>query len=133
MTEVSAAGREIAQRVIGEVREALIALAGDGTSHVIDLRRLPHMSPEAYSFLKEALGTGEVSARVDAVPRVEIAETGFPGVWWITYRRASEDIATEMIEVSFVPKILITAKAQVMAGVKRLTARSLVQTESVRN
>jgi hydrogenase-1 operon protein HyaF len=130
---MSAAEQDIIEQVMSEVQEALTALARDGASHVIDLRRLPHLGPDSYAFLKEALGAGEVSALVSSVTPVEIAETGFPGVWWVTYRRASEDISTVMIEVSFVPNILITNKAQVEAGVRRLAARKPAPQEADRH
>jgi hydrogenase-1 operon protein HyaF len=120
MSEISAAEREIAERVIGDVREALGALVDHGKRHVIDLRAVPRMGEEAYRLLKDILGTGEISAVVNTTARAEIWETGCPGVWWLTYYRASGDISTEMIEVALIPQILVATKAQASLSREKL-------------
>jgi hydrogenase-1 operon protein HyaF len=124
---MSAVDHKIAEKVLLEVEAGLASLLDEGTAHVIDLRHLPRMSEAAYNFLQEALGRGEVSVLVDTTARVEIIETSIPGVWWATYRRPSGDIATEIIEIAFAPRMLTAGKAEAAAGLKRLQQRNVDQ------
>lgn len=125
MSQISAAEREIAERVVSDVRDALVALVDHGKRHVIDLRAVPRMGEEAYRLLKEIFGIGEISAVVNTTDRAEILETGCPGVWWLTYYRASGDISTEMIEIALIPQILVATKAQASSSLEKLGAEKV--------
>lgn len=78
------------------------------------------MDAATYQRLKDALSTGEVTATVAADLRVEISETQYPGVWWLTHRNERGDIVTELIEVTEVPAILKSHVADMRAGLQRL-------------
>jgi len=110
----------IAREVLNDIATALVHLASTGKPAAIDLRALPRMEPATYQYLKDALAGGEVTAVVDAQVRVEICETKYPGVWWLTHRNAHGAISTEIIEIAEVPQILRPHVADVRAGLKRL-------------
>lgn len=114
------ANLDIARRLLRDIRQALEHLAEDGRSSAIDLRQLPHMTGETYEWLREQLGTGEVSAVILAGMKVEVAETGFPGVWWLTHCQAGGEIITEIIEITRVPALLQSSPSDVRAGLERL-------------
>ncbi|MDD2704606.1 MAG: hydrogenase expression/formation protein [Acidocella sp.] len=72
-----------ALRAAGEIWLARIAAALDaytvgGPSVVLELR---DASPDALRFLKEVLGSGEVSALAMGSPDVQVEETIFTGLW----------------------------------------------------
>jgi hydrogenase-1 operon protein HyaF len=123
MSDLTPIEREIIEKVFDDVKEGLAALLETGAPQVIDLRRLPRMSEAVYNLVKETLGRGEASILIDTGARVEITETSFPGVWWATYFRSSGEIATEMIEISLVPRLLTVAKGEALAGLNRLKRR----------
>lgn len=114
------ANLSIARAVLGDVAAALAQLAATGRPGAIDLRALPQMEPATYQYLKDALAGGEVTAVVDAQVRVEISETKYPGVWWLTHRNAHGAISTEIIEIAELPQILRPHVADIRAGLKRL-------------
>lgn len=130
MSEMTAVDREIAEKVLTEVEIGLASLLDHGAPHVIDLRRLPKMSEDAYKLVKETLGRGEASLLVDTTPRVEIIETAFAGVWWATYYRPSGDIATEMIEITFTPRLLTAGKAEAFVALDRLRKYNADKTQA---
>ena len=130
MSEMTAIDREIAEKILSEVEAGLASLLDRGTPHVIDLRRLPRMTEAAYNFVKEALGRGEASILVDTNARVEITETSFPGVWWATYHRPAGEIATEIIEITLVPRLLAVGKTEAAVGLNRLRKRNTNSTKA---
>jgi hydrogenase-1 operon protein HyaF len=114
---------DVVMRVMKEVQEALSDLEASGHTHGIDLRQLPRMSPETYQALRDALSQGEVSAVVDAHIKVEVAETQYPGVWWVRHLNEREEVATEIIEITEMPAILRPHRVEINAGLQRLTER----------
>jgi hydrogenase-1 operon protein HyaF len=118
---------DIVGRVLKEVQAALSELQDSGQTHAIDLRQLPRMSPETYQALRDAMWQGEVSAVVDAQVKVEVAETQFPGVWWVRHLNESGEIATEIIEITEMPAILRPHRVEIRAGLKKLTERLQLQ------
>jgi len=106
--------------VLEAVRKALERFVGAGTSEAIDLRSAPHMDAATYQSLKDVLGQGEVSALVEAELKVEVSETRYPGVWWLTHRDEQGAIVAEFIEVVEIPEILRPHGADIRAGLKRL-------------
>ena len=111
---------DIARRVLKDIAAALPLLVKSAAVHVIDLKQLPRMTPATYQYLKDALSTGEVSAVVNADVVVEIQETRYPGVWWLTHLNEKRDIMTEMIEISMIPSILKPHRVEILEGQKRL-------------
>jgi hydrogenase-1 operon protein HyaF len=106
--------------VLGEILAALKSLHDADTTHAIDLRQLPRMSAETYQRLRDALMHGEVTAVVQTQVKVEVAETRYPGVWWLRYFNEHEEITTEIIEVSKIPVILVPHRVDILGGLKRL-------------
>jgi hydrogenase-1 operon protein HyaF len=117
---------DIVSRVLNEIQSALHDLHTNGRTNAIDLRQLPRMSPETYQALRGALAHGEVSAVVDAQLKVEVAETQYPGVWWLRYLNEREEIKTEIIEITEMPAILRPHRVEILAGLHKLTERMQV-------
>jgi len=111
---------DIARRLLADIETGLARFLDDGRASAIDLRHVPHMTPETYGFLREQLGSGEVTCAADTGMRVEIAETGFPGVWWISHHDAEGEVVTQIIEITDVPSILRASRAGTAAGLARL-------------
>jgi hydrogenase-1 operon protein HyaF len=81
------------------------------------------MSPETYQALRSALSNGEVSAVVAAQLKVEVAETQYPGVWWLRYLNERDEIKTEIIEIAEMPAILRPHRVEILAGLHKLAER----------
>jgi hydrogenase-1 operon protein HyaF len=118
-----AAKPDIVNRVLHEILEALRNLQASGQTHAIDLRQLPRMSADVYQDLRDALSQGEVSAQVDAQIKVEVAETQYPGVWWLRHLNEREEITTEIIEITEMPAILKPHRVDLLAGMQKLGDR----------
>ena len=112
--------RSIATHVLREIKGLLAKFLDTGATGAIDLRAVPHMDPATYRYLRQALMTGEVTALIDADIKVEVTETQYPGVWWLTHRNADDEIVTEIIDITLMPDILKTHVAEMRAGLKRL-------------
>lgn len=110
----------IAANVLCEVKGLLSKFLDTGATGTIDLRALPHMEPATYRHLRQALMTGEVTALIDADIKVEVTETQYPGVWWLTHRKGDDAIVTEIIEITLIPDILKTHVAEMRASLRRL-------------
>ena len=99
--------------LLREIADRLERLAGQGEEEAIDLRALPVMGPEEIAGLREMLGTGEVTARVEAMGPTEVRETAYAGVWWITYYGADGAVLAEHIEIAHMPDILRARDADI--------------------
>jgi hypothetical protein len=73
--------------------------------------------------LRQTLAQGEVSARVEAIGPSEIIETRYPGVWWVTHYNVEGDIVADMIEIAWLPEIIKSQPADVLAGLELLRAQ----------
>lgn len=113
-------GLNLARTLMHELLGMLSKLLETGENGVLDLRALPTLGEEAYSFLKEQLGTGEVSARIKTFGRSEIQETAFPGIWWVAHYNEEGEILTELLEVDFLPALLRSQREDMLAAKKRL-------------
>ena len=91
--------------VLSEIANLLENLARTGESSSIDVRSLP-LFPGDYAAIRETLGTGEVSARINALGPTQIQETAIPGVWWVTHFNDNEETLAEFIEITVVPEII---------------------------
>jgi hydrogenase-1 operon protein HyaF len=111
---------DIVNLVLHEIHAGLTGLLADGHGRSIDLRQLPRMSAEIYQDLRDALSKGEVSAVVDAQIRVEVAETRYPGVWWLRHLNERGEITNEIIEITAMPVILKPHPVDIAAGMKML-------------
>jgi hydrogenase-1 operon protein HyaF len=111
---------DIVHQVLHDIHAALSDLQAGGQPRAIDLRQLPRMSAEVYQALRDALSQGEVTAVVDARIKVEVAETQYPGVWWLRHFNEREEITTEIIEISEMPAILKPHRVDMLAGMHKL-------------
>jgi hydrogenase-1 operon protein HyaF len=110
------------KQVLNDIQAALADLLATGTPHAIDLRQLPRLSVDMYQALRDALMQGEVTAVIQTPVKVEISETGYPGVWWLRHFNAREEITTEIIEVTEMPAILVPHRVDIRAGLRKLEA-----------
>jgi hydrogenase-1 operon protein HyaF len=107
--------------LLAEIAAQLERLIASGETGVIDLKSLP-FAPGEYERLRQALGQGEVTARIEAIGPSEIMETRYPGVWWLTHYNVEGDIVADLIEIATVPNILQSHPVDMRAGLAQLQA-----------
>jgi len=107
--------------LLNEIIHALDRLLGDDEPTVIDLASLP-FAPGELAELEEALGSGELTAELDALGKSLIRETAYPGVWWVRHLDGRGRVAAEQIVVTRVPDILISPPEDIRAAAARLIA-----------
>jgi hydrogenase-1 operon protein HyaF len=78
------------------------------------------MSIDDLAGLRRALGEGEVRATLDAEGLSAIRETKVPGVWWVEHRDRHGELIAELIEVTRMPQILMTAPEEIATGARLL-------------
>lgn len=105
--------------ILNEIAARLDALVARKESSLIDLKSLP-FSPGEYEQLRQALGRGEVTARLETFGDSEIYETHYPGVWWVTHYNVEGDIVADLIEIAPVPAILQSQPEDIHVGLARL-------------
>jgi hydrogenase-1 operon protein HyaF len=105
--------------LLAEIAARLEKLADGGETGMIDLNSLP-FAPGEYEQLRQTLGQGEVSVRIEAIGPSEIIETRYPGVWWVTHYNVEGDIVADMIEIAWLPEIIQSQPEDVHAGLERL-------------
>lgn len=110
----------IANAVLAQIAQSVAQLVGSGQARLIDLRGVPRMRDAEYRYLKDTLATGEVSAVVDTDSRVEVSETQYAGVWWVTHRGEHGNIVTEIVEITDIPAIIKPHAADLRDGLRRL-------------
>jgi hydrogenase-1 operon protein HyaF len=108
--------------ILSELVTLLERLVDGEASGTIDLRSLP-MSPLDRAELQRLLGDGEVQATVNAQGLSKMRETGVSGVWWIEHFDQQGELTAELIEVSRVPQILLSASDEIAAGARALRAQ----------
>ena len=101
--------------ILSELVSLLERLATGEESAAIDLRSLP-MSPQDRSELRRALGDGEVQATLNAEGISNIRETHVPGVWWVEHHDRHGELIAELIEVTRMPHILMSATDEIALG-----------------
>jgi HupH hydrogenase expression protein, C-terminal conserved region len=109
----------LAESLLWEILQHLAALASRGEDAAIDLHSLP-MTQADRRELEERLGRGDVEAMLNVAGTSEIWETRYSGVWWLRHFGADNRIATERIEITAVPDMLVTHKADITAAAARL-------------
>ena len=105
--------------LLAEIAARLEKLDENSETGMIDLNSLP-LAPGEYEQLRQTLGQGEVSARIEAIGASEIIETHYPGVWWVTHYNVEGDIVADMIEIAWLPEIIQSQPEDVHAGLERL-------------
>ena len=107
------------QPILNEVLHALDRLIDTDEATTIDLASLP-FAPGELDALQAALGTGELSAQLDALGTSIIRETLYPGVWWIEHRNVYDEVVGRYLEITRMPEILSSQIADICAGRARL-------------
>lgn len=105
--------------LLHEVLHAVDRLLETGEPTTIDLAGLP-FGPGELEHLEASLGTGELSAELDALGTSRIRETAYPGVWWLEHRNAHDEVVGRFIEITRTPEILSSQEADIVAGRARL-------------
>ena len=90
-----------------EIQDMLKKLVDSGEHGYVDLQEL-NLPARDVQQLKLVLGTGDVQATVYELGLIQISETGISGVWWVTHKDASNEILSDVIEVTTLPEILVT-------------------------
>lgn len=109
--------------LLHEILAKLEHFRATGEEDEIDLRSLP-MTADDREALADALGRGEIEAVFDDPGGPShVRETGIHGVWQIEHRDADDEIAASFIEITTIPALLITDRADVERGIATLRAR----------
>lgn len=107
------------QPLLLQVEQALHGLIETGEVTTIDLGAMP-FSEQDERDLREKLGRGEVTARVDAFGPTLIEETALPGVWLVELKDAEDKRLTLHLEVTRTPALLATPIEDVRDGLALL-------------
>ena len=105
--------------LLNEIVHALDRLLADDEPTIIDLASLP-FAPGELEDLEHALGTGELTAELEALGKSLIRETAYPGVWWVEHRNTGGEVVGRYIEITRSPEILMSQDADIGAGRARL-------------
>ncbi len=105
--------------ILNEIIHAVDRLLADDEPTTIDLAGLP-FGPGELEHLEATLGTGELSATLDALGTSRIRETAYPGVWWLEHRNAFDEVVGRYVEITRTPEILSSQEADIIAGRARL-------------
>lgn len=108
--------------VLSEIRHALARLVDGGEPTQIDLGAMP-FGPGDEDELMALLGTGEVTATVDALGPTQIRETAYRGVWVVEYLNTDAQRIALHLEIDEVPRLLRTQPDDLADGLAALDAR----------
>ena len=106
--------------ILHEIRHALFELLDSGNTSIIDLRSIP-LAPGEEQTIINALGQGEVHARLDALGRSDIVETMYSGVWLVTHYNENEAVVGRFVEITELPVILKSQREDMSDALKELT------------
>jgi hydrogenase-1 operon protein HyaF len=107
--------------LLHEIRHALKRVAEGKEGTIIDLRALP-LAPGEEERIEAVLGEGEVRAELDTLGRTVFQETSYSGVWLVTHRNTEQAVLTRFIEVTRMPELLKSQRADIERGISRLEA-----------
>ena len=102
-----------------ELADQLRRLLDADEASAIDLSALP-LTPADLDWLRAQLGEGEIVASLAANGETTLAETGYPGVWWVTHRNEQGAVIAQLLEVAFVPELIRAQAEDVRFGHERL-------------
>ena len=101
--------------LLRELLEQVRRLLDTGTPSAIDLSALP-LTPADLDWLRDKLGTGEISVTLQANGESTLNETGCPGIWWVTHRNEQGAVTSQFVEVTFVPELVKAHQQDVAIG-----------------
>lgn len=110
--------------LLRETLELLERLLRYEEGGAIDLRSLPFGAADRER-LEEFLGAGEIEITLNLDGKSRLRETAYPGVWWVEHRNRDEALVAELLEVTAIPEIAVSAPEDIAAGAERLRARLL--------
>lgn len=114
---------QLHREILDEVAQMLTRFLSTGEKSVIDLRiRAQDFFADDMLVLRERLGKGEISARFEGFGHVEVEETSYPGVWWLSYFDAEGQLETQQLEVTWFPNLLKAQASDIRQGAARLAA-----------
>lgn len=105
--------------LLRELLEMVRCLLDSGEPSAIDLSALP-LTPADLDWLRDKLGTGEISVALQASGESTLDETACPGVWWVTHRNEQGAVTSQFIEVTFVPELVKAHPQDVAIGREQL-------------
>lgn len=113
---IDPAARDGAVALLSGLADAMAAWPFGGPDHpVVDVMGL---APDALALVNDALGQGEVSARVGGEPALRVQETVFAGVWRVHALDAGGRRVADRIEACAMPAEVIARAAQ--AGARKV-------------
>ncbi|MGD8925973.1 MAG: hydrogenase expression/formation C-terminal domain-containing protein [Thioalkalispiraceae bacterium] len=105
--------------ILNEIDELLKQLIEQNKPSAIDLRSLP-LFPGDYENLRELLGEGEITAKLNSLGPSSIVETRIPGVWWCTHYNEADEKIAEFIEITRIPELLLTDSVELQQSRSKL-------------
>lgn len=108
-------GRGVARQLLHELLDMLRLLVEEDEPSHIDLMAVS-LDESGKALLREALGEGEIIAQVADLGTVDVLETGYAGIWWVSHRDEAGHLIAEFLEVSFCPEVLIAEVETVADG-----------------
>ena len=105
--------------LLRELLEQVRRLLATGEPSAIDLSALP-LTPADLDWLREKLGSGEISVTLQASGESTLNETGCPGVWWVTHHNEQGAVTSQFIEVTLVPELVKAHPQDVAIGQEQL-------------
>lgn len=105
--------------LLHELAQQVRHLLGSGETSAIDLGALPLTSADL-AWLRERLGEGEIAVTLQANGESTLSETACPGVWWVTHRNDKGMVASEFLEVAFVPELVKAHPEDIKLGLEHL-------------
>lgn len=108
--------------ILHEIEALLERYQAFGLNGSIDLRWLA-LLPGDLERLQEVLGSGEVSARVDALGVATVRESAIHCVWWVEHCGPDGQFQGQWIEITEVPSLLRSDRAAIGYGLESLRER----------
>lgn len=108
--------------ILSEIESLLAQYQAFGRNGSIDLRWLS-LLPGDLDRLHDVLGTGEVSAQVNALGISTARETAIQCVWWVEHCGPEGESLGQWIEVTEVPSLLRSDRASIAYGLETLRDR----------
>ena len=110
--------QEAIKAVLNEIDEALDKLNHSQQESAIDLGSI--FSADQTHALKNILGNGEVYIKLDLGTLTEIEETSVHGVWWTSHFDEKDNKQCEVIEITYLPKLLMINPEEIQYGQQKL-------------
>jgi hydrogenase-1 operon protein HyaF len=116
--------------ILSEIRQALADYLATGSCKTIDLLAMP-FGPGDEAGLLQALGSGEVSAELQALGPSRVWETRFAGVWLLDHANEAGERLALQVEITDVPALLRSQPEDIRSALEALDGQleSLSNTE----